>query len=75
MKIRLQNGSSLFEGRIEIYTGSQWNSVCDSSFSTYDAKAVCASLGVRYTYCYINILIVDILSKKDTYINFKYFQD
>ncbi|XRB06370.1 Big_13 domain-containing protein [Pycnococcus provasolii] len=45
--IRLVNGQTLSEGRLEIWLASQgsWGTVCDDSFDNVDASVVCAQLG------------------------------
>ena len=43
--VRLVNGSALSSGRVEVYIHGHWGSVCDYSFSTYDARVVCRQLG------------------------------
>ena len=44
--IRLVNGSSRYEGRLEIFHNGLWGSVCDDEFSARDAKVVCRDLGL-----------------------------
>ena len=43
--IRLVNGQSALEGRVEICFGNQWGTVCDDSWSSRDASVVCRQLG------------------------------
>ncbi|VDI14713.1 deleted in malignant brain tumors 1 protein [Mytilus galloprovincialis] len=47
IQVRLQNGTNPFEGRVEIFLGGEWKTLCDSSWNSYDSKAICSSLGVR----------------------------
>lgn len=42
--IRLSNGPSAREGRIEYCYNNQWGTVCDDLFGTNDAKVVCNQL-------------------------------
>ena len=52
--VRLVNGLFANEGRIEVYCNRQWGAVCDNTFGTSDAIAVCKQLGYstynRYEY-------------------------
>ena len=52
--VRLVNGLFANEGRIEVYCNGQWGTVCDKTFGSYDAIAVCKQLGystyVNYSY-------------------------
>ena len=43
--IRLMDGPSEAEGRLEVCSGFQWYSVCDSGFDNRDAAVVCRMLG------------------------------
>ena len=43
--VRLVNGTTLSEGRVEVYIHEHWSTVCDYSFSTSDAEVVCEQLG------------------------------
>ena len=46
--IRLVNGSSPLEGRVEICMNNAWGTVCNNSFSSSDAEVVCTQLGYRF---------------------------
>ena len=39
------NGSTQYEGRVEICLNSQWGVVCDVGFDDNDAKVACRQLG------------------------------
>ncbi|XP_043505908.1 uncharacterized protein LOC122526519 isoform X4 [Polistes fuscatus] len=43
--IRLVNGTSPLEGRVEIYHHGIWGTVCDDDFSAATARVICRSLG------------------------------
>ena len=50
--VRLVNGRSLNEGRVEIYLFGRWNTVCDDTWNSREAGVVCTQLG----YCREGIL-------------------
>ena len=43
--IRLINGNSEYEGRLEITHDGEWGTVCNDYFSDRDAHVVCRQLG------------------------------
>ena len=45
--IRLVNdlGNSKLEGRVEVFTGYEWGTVCDDQWGDIDASVVCRELG------------------------------
>ena len=43
--IRLRGGTNRYEGRVEICNNNAWGTVCDDSWSTFDARVVCRQLG------------------------------
>lgn len=45
--MRLADGGSANEGRVEIYYSSQWGTVCENMWDLTDASVVCRALGFR----------------------------
>ena len=43
--VRLRDGSTYFEGRVEICKNNEWGTVCIDSWNENNARVVCRQLG------------------------------
>jgi len=46
--IRLVNGPTNFEGRVEVCHNNKWGTVCDNSWNADDGIVACRQLGLSY---------------------------
>jgi len=46
--LRLVEGGTKFEGRLEVMYQGVWGTVCDDDFTNVDASVACRQLGLGY---------------------------
>ena len=69
--IRLRGSTTSYKGRVELCNNNAWGTVCDDSWSTFDARVACRQLGFSpigtCTIAYMRMLIEFHTVRIDTY--------
>ena len=59
--IRLTDGTTHYEGRVEVCINRVWGTVCDYNWGTWQAYAVCHQLGYQGRINHMPCLKIDLL--------------
>ena len=69
--VRLVGSGYLYEGRLEVYYGGTWGTVCDDDFSDTDARVFCYRLGFGY----VNIMLTSCVNRLEQMISVRPIAD
>jgi len=62
--IRLADGPTSYQGRVEVCLNQEWGSVCDSNWTTTDANVACRQLGFsKYSEWYFDMVAMTVAPK------------
>ena len=63
--VRLSNGTSNSEGRVEINLNGHWGTICDIYWDTSDATVVCRQLGYDGKTCDVTLFEIRVGLNRD----------
>ena len=55
-EIRLVDGGTLLEGRVEVCYNSRWGTVCDNVWDNMDSNVVCRQIAAEYGIDYTDVI-------------------